>query len=491
MFHGSITYATFEIVVGQRTEGGYPVRVRPTETVSPARGILDLDPTDDRLRRLVNEIEEEDPHRRGKALLAEFGERLFERLFTGEVAASFHESWGRARTAGRGLRLRLDLEPPELASLPWEYLYHAAEDHFFAVAADTPLTRFVSDLHQPLEPLTVEGRLRMLLITASPEDVVPLDLAAGRGNIAEALADVPGIELLPPVDQATPSAVREALRRHHPHIVHFLGHGYFQRADGGERAGVVLEDGSGRACRLDADEFARLFQAPPGAGKVRLLVLNACEGAKASSTRPLVGLAHNALRHVPAVVAMQYPVYDDAARRFASEFYRALAVGYPVDAAVSEARNALYIDYGAGRRDWGIPALFLRSPDGRIFHVVEERDRTFRPADDAGRLGFPADVRIDPDNPPIAAIRELLLIVFNPEDLRRFCQDRSIFQPLVARFGPGHGLDDMVDRVIDYCRTQLLWDELLAEVAKSSPRHYARFEPRLRGSDRDDPFGPA
>jgi hypothetical protein len=87
MFHRAITYATFEIVVGQRTEGGYPVRVRPTETVSPARGILDLDSMDDRLRRLVNEIEEEDPHRRGKTLLAEFGEFLFERLFTGEIAA--------------------------------------------------------------------------------------------------------------------------------------------------------------------------------------------------------------------------------------------------------------------------------------------------------------------------------------------------------------------------------------------------------------------
>jgi hypothetical protein len=97
---------------------------------------------------------------------------------------------------------------------------------------------------------------------------------------------------------------------------------------------------------------------------VRLLVLATCEGARASSTQPLVGVAHNALRHVPAVVAMQHPVTDAVARRFAYELYRCLAVRYPVDAAASEARNALYIDYG---RNWGTPVLFLRSGDGRLF----------------------------------------------------------------------------------------------------------------------------
>lgn len=383
----AIVYATFEIVIGPRTEVGYPVRVHPTETVPAARGTLDLDPMAEPVRRLAQEIEDEDPRGRRKALLAEFGGLLFECLFTKEIAASFHKSWGHARAAGQGLRLRLDVEPPDLAALPWEYLHHAAEDHFFAIAADTPLTRFVSDLRQPLEPLAVEGQLRMLLVTASPQDAVPLDLAAGQQNIAQALADVPGVELLSPLEHATPFAVREALRRHRPHIVHFLGHGYFQQTDAEEQAGVVLEDDSGRACRLAADEFARLFQAAPGAGEVKLLVLNACEGAKASSARPLVGVAHNVLRHVPAVVAMQYPVYDDVARGFAREFYRALAAGHPVDAAVSEARNALYIDYGSDRRDWGIPVLFLRSEDGRLF---ASQPTETRPSGDADGIRSPA-----------------------------------------------------------------------------------------------------
>lgn len=97
--------------------------------------------------------------------------------------------------------------------------------------------------------------------------------------------------------------------------------------------------------------------------------------------------------------------------------------------------------------------------------------------------------RIDPDAPPIAAIEGLLLAAFTPEDLRRFCRDRPDFRPIVARFGPGQGLYDMVDRVIDHCQTQLMWDELLAEVAQANPRQYARFEPHLHGYNIDDPLG--
>jgi formylglycine-generating enzyme required for sulfatase activity len=83
------------------------------------------------------------------------------------------------------------------------------------------------------------------------------------------------------------------------------------------------------------------------------------------------------------------------------------------------------------------------------------------------------------DRYSIAKIRDLLSAAFTPQDLRRFCQDRPFLRPVVAKFGPGHGLDDMIQQVIDYCRTQLLWDEMLAEVRQVSPRQYARYEPYL------------
>ena len=88
-----------------------------------------------------------------------------------------------------------------------------------------------------------------------------------------------------------------------------------------------------------------------------------------------------------------------------------------------------------------------------------------------------------------AAIRQLLLAAFTAEDLRRFCYDRPTFRPVVSRFGPGHGLDDMVDELITYCENYLLFPELLAELKQHNPRQYARFiEPEL---SRDEPTPPS
>lgn len=90
-------------------------------------------------------------------------------------------------------------------------------------------------------------------------------------------------------------------------------------------------------------------------------------------------------------------------------------------------------------------------------------------------------VRIDAEDPPYGVLRKLLMEAFSAEDLRRFCQERRPFRPVVVRFGPGQGLDDMVDEVLDHCRMQLLWDELVAEVAEVRPAQVARFADELRG----------
>jgi hypothetical protein len=81
--------------------------------------------------------------------------------------------------------------------------------------------------------------------------------------------------------------------------------------------------------------------------------------------------------------------------------------------------------------------------------------------------------------PSIAVTRELLESAFTPEELRRFCQDCALFRPIDARFGPGQGLNDMVDEVVEYCEKHALLNELLSEVEKANPRQFARFEPRL------------
>lgn len=114
------------------------------------------------------------------------------------------------------------------------------------------------------------------------------------------------------------------------------------------------------------------------------------------------------------------------------------------------------------------------------------------PSLSVGRAGAPlTDPEWTDTGYNIGAIRRLLLAAFTPEELRRFCQDEADFRPLVAYFGPGQGLVDMVDRVVDYCQTRLLWDELLAAVERTNPAQYRRFSAEIgRPAETEPPADP-
>lgn len=85
----------------------------------------------------------------------------------------------------------------------------------------------------------------------------------------------------------------------------------------------------------------------------------------------------------------------------------------------------------------------------------------------------------------LAAIRDLLQAAFTAETLYRFCMDHPRFRRILHQFGPDDGLDDMIDEVIDFCETKLLWKEFLAAVAEENPRQYARFESALYPAEAD------
>ena len=59
----------------------------------------------------------------------------------------------------------------------------------------------------------------------------------------------------------------------------------------------------------------------------------------------------------------------ESTRAFAGEFYHALANGVPIDACVTEGRRAVMNTTGLGRPDWGIPTVYTRARDGRLFEL--------------------------------------------------------------------------------------------------------------------------
>lgn len=167
-------------------------------------------------------------------------------------------------------------------------------------------------------------------------------------------------------------ALSRRLSRDACHALHFVGHGEFDHeTQSGE---LIFEDERGRGRHVPADRIATILS---GHRSLRLVVLNSCEGARASRTDPFAGTAQALVRQgIPAVIAMQFEITDEAAITLAEAFYGSVAVGRPVDASLADARRAIYAE-GNGV-EWATPVLYFRAPDGRVFDVertpgVEER----------------------------------------------------------------------------------------------------------------------
>lgn len=360
--HGNhYDYLAFELLVGALTHDGYAVTV----VHSPAGegdAICRMDPAND-LSAALDALETRDVD---QAFLIDLGSFLFGELFAGDVGDLYRTSLGLARNQGKGLRLRLRFTPPELAALPWEFLYDAREGSFLAAAPETALVRYVP-MRLPARPTAVQGPLRVLAVVASPNDLAPLDVERERAIVREALAErmAAGQIQLQILEHATVAAINDAMRNFRPHIFHFVGHSYVEQG----RGFVLLESDDGHAYAVDETAFQAFFG---GAQEARLAVLNACQSAVVSRDQTLLGLAPRLLqRQLGAVVGMQFPIPDGTALVFAREFYRCVALGYPVDTAVSEARKGILQEVGPDAQDWGIPVLYLRAQDGRLFQVEQ------------------------------------------------------------------------------------------------------------------------
>jgi hypothetical protein len=296
--------------------------------------------------------------------LEEIGGRLFRAVFRDEVLARFRSAWESARRERLGLRVKLILEPPELHGLPWEFLYDQGSLSYLALSNKTPLVRYV-ERPTPIPRFASVERLRLLAVVASPRDQPPLDLVREVGNLQAALEPARAQGWLEyrivQGQEANAQGLLRLFRQANYHVFHFLGHGAFDHATG---EGVLLLEGEdGRSDPLTARHVARLLRDEIN---IRLAFLNACETALTPETAPFASVAGALVQAgIPAVVATQYAISDAAASRFAQEFYRALAEFYPVEAAVAEGRKA--IDLSVRNYEWGVPVLYLRAQDGRVF----------------------------------------------------------------------------------------------------------------------------
>lgn len=227
-----------------------------------------------------------------------------------------------------------------------------------------PLSRY-SDQPQPIRALTAPEKINLLVVITKNSG---LDTSGEQLALREVAAKLGGkisVDFL--AGEATNQAIRAALRQKDYHFFHYAGHGSFAN----EKACIHLDNVAGGSTPMDAKSFAQFFLDYPS---IRLVFLNACQGATRSAQQALVGVAPQlVLRGVPAVIAMQYAISNEDAILFATEFYEELCRerdGGQVEVAISRARKALLQDRPESQA-FGNPVLYLRAEDGRLWETYK------------------------------------------------------------------------------------------------------------------------
>jgi hypothetical protein len=301
-----------------------------------------------------------------ESVLEEIGDRLFRALFRGAVRSCWVRSFSEATRHPEGglrLKLQLNLGDPQIASLadlPWELLFSPEHGGFLALQRRTPILRHMRLPLPGSRPLPARP-IRLLTVLSQPKSMTQLSLEAEGKKIASTLGALPGVEVVP-LHNPTIEALRERLLESEFHILHFMGHGGFEEHSG--QGALYFTDASGAPVPVSGSLLASHLA---GMDSLRLVFINACETARSSAVAPFAGVATALLRAgLPAVIAMQRPIGDEAALELSRTVYRRLAAGDPIDAAMTEGRLAIARDRGS-LLEWGTPVLFSRAEDGRIF----------------------------------------------------------------------------------------------------------------------------
>jgi hypothetical protein len=234
----------------------------------------------------------------------------------------------------------------------WETLRDAADA---AIAAGLPL------------------EVRVLTGDPAVHALVTSDSGAGRPWASVA-----------PVEE-TGAKVLASIARWQPNIVHFFCHGratqnmqQLELARGSDVLDASLSRGS---VIISGDQLASFGDALDNPW---LMVLNCCEGAQAS--RESLSLAHRVVSAAfPAAFAMLEPVDANDAHEFTQALYGALlrelrTVKTQLDAGqfvwfewatvtyeARDALNALHQGDAAARREWALPALYVRGREPMAF----------------------------------------------------------------------------------------------------------------------------
>ncbi len=330
--------------------------------------------------------------------LVKWGRELYEQAISKIPTLEVMKGWAKiADHAGRRFSVHVDqtleVGAPEteisaakeaatlILGLPWELL-HDGKAFLFQGARAARVRRRLPGT-EVRDVSVVATPIRILLVTARPEDDACgyIDHRASALPLVEAMETLPGLVQLhvlsPPTLSALSDELDRARRERQPyHVVHFDGHGVYDRSVG--LGGLCFEHADDIG-KLDKRRHVTVFTSELGPllseHRIPLVFLEACQTAM--SEKASESVASELLKvGVASVVAMSHSVLVETARRFVEAFYQALARGARVGDAMLDGQRKLYTDKSRGRifgvgelklHDWFVPVLFQEKEDPQLF----------------------------------------------------------------------------------------------------------------------------
>jgi tetratricopeptide (TPR) repeat protein len=333
--------------------------------------------------------------------LVKWGDLLYKSAFPSDLTTNVMNAWARTGdNVARRFSVYVDVDPrpdaPEsdamaareagtlVLGLPWELL-HNGGGFLFQGARPTRVRRclpFTRAVDVPIASTPV----RILLVTARPEDEACgyIDHRSSALPLVEAMEELGGSVRISVLSPPTLPGLREELdrarRAHEPyHVIHFDGHGVYNRVVG--LGGLCFEDPR-EVGKLERRRHSIVYTNELGPllreHRIPLVFLDACQSAKAEKASESV--ASELLQTgVTSVVAMSHSVLIETARRFVEAFYDCLAMGGRVGDAMLEGQRKLKDDtfrgsvFGVGElrlEDWFVPVLFQEKEDLQLFNAA-------------------------------------------------------------------------------------------------------------------------
>ncbi|MEM8778165.1 MAG: CHAT domain-containing protein [Cyanobacteria bacterium P01_G01_bin.49] len=313
----------------------------------------------------------------GGRLMQELGISLWQWLFNGTIRPSFAQSLGLSQGSRQPLRLRLDIQAPDLIPLPWETMQSEAGKQAISLDSKILFSRTTNNV-DPLAFHQPKSGLNILLVLGSKTHPSQTNLSQDDEFLShedlklEAEADllvqiIEQIALLPeeglfssvsvpinvdPLVRPTPTQLMETLDNGNYNIVFYAGHGMLA-----PNGGLLFLSSQ---ATINGTELAQVLIR----NQITLAVFNACWGAQPDHQGPKTversSLAEVLIHHgVPAVLAMRDAIADHEALSFIQSFTKALTQRQTIDEAVRFARQELLTLYRFNQPAWTLPILYM------------------------------------------------------------------------------------------------------------------------------------